>query len=111
MNRLDKLFNKKWFIKVSSIVIAIMLFLMVNMDNVANQPGGLPGVTDGSRVLEEVDLQVYYDEENHVLTEAPEFVQVNLRGPQNVLTVAQVTQAQQELFIDLSDMEAGIHYE
>jgi YbbR domain-containing protein len=111
MNRLDKLFNKNWFIKLSSIVIAIMLFLMVNMDNAANQPGGLPGVTDGSRVLEEVDLQVYYDEDNYVLTEAPEFVQVNLRGPQNVLTVAQVTQAQQELFIDLSDMEAGIHYE
>jgi len=111
MNRLDKLFNKNWFIKLSSLVIAFLLFLMVNMDNTTIQPGGVPGNTDGSRVLEEVNLEIYYDEDNYVLTEAPEFVQVNLRGPQNVLTVAQVTQAQQELFIDLSDMEAGVHYE
>ncbi|WP_280771503.1 CdaR family protein [Salipaludibacillus daqingensis] len=111
MNRLDNLFNKNWFIKLSSLVIAFMLFLMVNMDNSVNQPGGLPGVTDGSRVLEEVEMQVYYDEDTYVLTEQPEPVQVTLRGPQNVLTVAQVTQGQQELYIDLEGKEAGVHYE
>ncbi|PYZ91910.1 hypothetical protein CR194_17050 [Salipaludibacillus keqinensis] len=108
---MDKLFNKSWFIKVSSLVIAFMLFLMVNMDNAGNQPGGIPGVTDGSRVLEEVDLHYYYDDENYVLTEGPEFVQVTLRGPQTALTMAQVNQAQQELYVDLAGKEAGVHYE
>ncbi|UTR16822.1 CdaR family protein [Salipaludibacillus sp. LMS25] len=108
---MDKLFNRNWFIKLSSLVIAIMLFLMVNMDGTLNQPGGIPGITDGSRVMEEVELTVYYDEENYVLTEAPETVQVTLSGPQNILTLAQVTQPQQEVFVDLTDKEQGVYYE
>ncbi|UJW56179.1 YbbR-like domain-containing protein [Bacillus sp. A116_S68] len=108
---MDNWFNRNWFIKLSSLVIAIMLFLMVNMDGTPNQPGGIPGITDGSRVMEEVALTVYYDEENYVLTEAPETVQVTLRGPQNILTLAQVTQPQQEVYVDLTDKEQGVYYE
>lgn len=110
MNRLDKLFNRNWFIKLSSLVIAIMLFLMVNMDNSVGTPGGFPG-NEGSNVFEEVDLEVYYDEESYVLTEAPESVQVNLRGPQSLLVQAKITQGTQELFIDLEGKGAGVHYE
>ncbi|WP_416148270.1 YbbR-like domain-containing protein [Salipaludibacillus sp. HK11] len=110
MDRLDKLFNKNWFIKLSSVVIAIMLFLMVDIGDTVNSPGSLPG-TEGSRFLEEAELQVYYDEENYVLTEAPEFVQLTLRGPQSLLVQAQIIQGQQELYVDLEGLEAGIHYE
>jgi YbbR domain-containing protein len=108
---MDKLFNKGWFIKLISILIAVMLFLMVNVGNQPNQAGGIPGITDGSRVLEDVPLNVYYDEENYVLTEAPETVQVTMRGPQNVLTLSQITSGQQEVYVDLEEMEAGSHYE
>lgn len=109
--KMDKLFNKGWFIKLSSIVIAVMLFFMVNMDGTPNQPGGLPTVTDSTNILEEVDLNVYYDDENYVLMDAPETVQVTLEGPKNVLTVAEITHPQQELYIDLTGKEAGTHYE
>ncbi|TVP82510.1 MAG: YbbR-like domain-containing protein [Alkalicoccus sp.] len=109
--KMDKLFNKGWFIKLISLLIAVMLFLMVNVGNQPNQAGGIPGITDGSRVVEDVPLNVYYDEENYVLTEAPETVQVTMRGPQNVLTLSQITQGQQEVYIDLEGMEAGSHYE
>ncbi|WP_147803832.1 CdaR family protein [Alkalicoccus halolimnae] len=109
---MDKLFSKRWFIKLTSVVIAVMLFLMVNIENQRNQTGGgIPGITNGTRVLEDVPLNTYYDEENYIVTEAPETVQVTLRGPQNVLTLSQVTQGQQEVFIDLEGLEAGTHYE
>ncbi|QKS69827.1 YbbR-like domain-containing protein [Paenalkalicoccus suaedae] len=108
---MDKLFAKKWFIKLSSIVIAVMLFLMVNLDNANNQPGGIPGITEGSRTMEDVPLNIYYDEEAYVLTDAPETVQVTLRGPETALTRSQILQGQQELYIDLEDREAGVHYE
>jgi YbbR domain-containing protein len=109
---MDKLFSKRWFLKLTSIVIAVMLFLMVNIENQRNQAGGgIPGITDGTRVLEDVPLNTYYDEENYVITEAPDVVQVTLRGPQNVLTLSQVTQGQQEVYIDLEGLEAGTHYE
>lgn len=108
---MDKLFENKWFIKISSITIAVLLFLMVNADTNTPTTGGLPGITDGSRVIEEADLNIYYDDENYVLTEAPETVQATLRGPQNVLTFSQVTQGQQEFYVDLTDYEAGVYYE
>ncbi|WP_096438274.1 CdaR family protein [Alteribacter populi] len=109
---MDKWFNNKWFIRGISLLIAIMLYMMVSMDNVGNQQaGGIPGITNGHRVIEEVDLTIYYNEDEHVVTEAPETVQVNLRGPQNVLTLLQVTRPQYEVFIDLTDKEPGEHYE
>ncbi|AOM84291.1 CdaR family protein [Salisediminibacterium beveridgei] len=108
---MDKLFEKKWFIKVSSITIAVLLFLMVNADTTTINTGGIPGITDGSRVIEEAELNVYFDEENYVLAEAPETVQATLRGPQNVLTFSQVTEGQQEFYVDLTDHEPGVHYE
>ncbi|NJP36151.1 CdaR family protein [Alkalicoccus luteus] len=111
---MDKLFSKGWFIKLTSIVIAIMLFLMVNMDTQPQQAGAglpIPGVTNGERVLEEVPLNVYYDDEQYVLTDAPDTVQVVLRGPNSALTLGQATQGQQEIYIDLENEEAGTHYE
>ncbi|UTW70543.1 hypothetical protein KHA80_09340 [Anaerobacillus sp. HL2] len=55
---MDKLYNNPWFVKVISFLIAIMLFIMVNYDNVNNQLGALPTITNGSYTLEEVALNV-----------------------------------------------------
>lgn len=92
-------------------LIAILLFLMVNADNVNNQPGGIPGITNSSRVMEEVDVAVYYDDEFHVLTQAPEPVQVTLRGPQSVLTYLQLANPRFEFYVDLRGKEPGVYYE
>ena len=107
---MDKWFSNPWMIKGISLVIAVMLFLMVNVEN-SPQPGGIPGITNGSRVLEDQSLNIYYDEEQLVITEAPESVQVTLRGPQNVLTFFQVGPQDHELYLDLRGKEAGVHYE
>ncbi|WP_051314612.1 CdaR family protein [Alteribacter aurantiacus] len=108
---MDKWFNNKWFIRGISIFIAVMLYMMVSIDNVNQQPGGIPGITDGHRVLEEVDLQIYYNDEDYIVTDAPQTVEVNVRGPQNVLTMLQFRSQQYELFIDLRGKEPGEHYE
>ena len=107
---MDKMFNSRWFVKVVSFFIALMLYTMVNMDStVTNQPGVLP-ITNNSHTLEKVELNVYFNEEEFAITEAPEFVQVNLKGPQNLLTVLQITRPTYEVFVDLRNLEAGTHY-
>ncbi|UTR12565.1 CdaR family protein [Evansella sp. LMS18] len=108
---MDKWFNNTWVIKGISLLIAVMLFLMVNLENRGPQPGGIPGITNGSRVLEEVQLNIYYDEDQYVVTEAPESVQVTVRGPQNVLTMLQIGPEDYEVYLDLREREAGTHYE
>ncbi|TMW70086.1 CdaR family protein [Alteribacter natronophilus] len=109
---MDKWFNNKWFIRGISLFIAVMLYMMVSIDNVNHQqPGaGIPGITDGERVLQDVELTVLYDEDRYVVTEAPETVDVQLQGPQNLLML-QIARPQYEVFIDLRDQGAGEHYE
>jgi YbbR domain-containing protein len=108
---MDKLFNSNWFIKIISFFIAFMLFLMVNMDQFNTQPGGvfLPGTT-ASYTVEDVELMAYYDEERFTITEIPESVKVNLRGPQGAITIMQLTRPSYEVFVDLNDKEAGTHH-
>lgn len=106
---MDKLYNNPWFVKAIAFFIAVMLFAIVNFDNAGNQPGALPTITNGSYTLEEIPLNVYYNEEEYAITEMVEHVQVNLRGPQNVLTLLQIARPSYDVFIDLRNLETGTH--
>ncbi|MFN7252676.1 MAG: YbbR-like domain-containing protein [Anaerobacillus sp.] len=106
---MDKLYNNPWFVKAISFFIAVMLFAIVNFDNANNQPGALPIITNGSYTLDEVPLNVYYNEEEYAVTQVVEHVQINLRGPQNVLTFFQIAGTSYDVFIDLRNLEAGTH--
>ena len=105
---MDKLYNNPWFVKITSFFIAVMLFAVVNYDNVNNQPGVLPTITNASKTLEEVPLHVHYDEDQYAITEIPENVTVHLRGPQNFLNILQIRPTY-EVYIDLRDLGPGSH--
>ncbi|WP_332699053.1 CdaR family protein [Halalkalibacter lacteus] len=106
---MDKLFNSHWFVKIISFFIALMLFTMVNIDNMTTQPGVLPAITSASYTLEDVELTVLYDEENYEVTDKTEHVQVNLKGPQSSLTLFQLTRPSYEVFVDVRERGEGVH--
>ncbi|GAE27366.1 hypothetical protein JCM9140_3501 [Halalkalibacter wakoensis JCM 9140] len=106
---MDKLFNSHWFVKIISFFIALMLFTMVNIDNMASQPGVLPSISPASYTLEDVELTVYYDEENFAITDKTEHVQVNLKGPQGSLTLFQLTRPSYDVFVDVRERGEGVH--
>ncbi|MDT8862774.1 CdaR family protein [Alkalihalobacillus sp. MEB130] len=106
---MDKLFNSHWFVKIISFFIALMLFTMVNIDNMASQPGVLPTISPASYTLEDVELVVHYDEENYAITDKTEHVQVNLKGPQGSLTLFQLTRPSYEVFVDVRERGEGVH--
>ena len=104
---MDKLFNNTWFVKIVSFFIALMLFLMVNMNS---QPSGvLPTITTGTHTLEEVELLAYYNSERYAITEMAETVKVTLKGPQSSLTRFQLSRPSYEVYVDLAGKEAGVH--
>lgn len=105
---MDKLYNNPWFVKVISFLMAVMLFLVINYDNPNTQPGALPTFTNVSKTLEEVPLLVYYNEDEYAITNIPDHVTVNLRGPQNFLTAIQFRPSY-EVYIDLRNLEPGTH--
>ncbi len=107
---MDKLFNSHWFVKIISFFIALMLFTMVNMDNISSQPGGvLPTISPATYTLEEVEVTVIYDEENYAIIDKTEHVQVNLRGPQSEIMLFQLTRPSYEVFVDVTEREEGVH--
>lgn len=82
---------------------------MVNMDNLSSQPGVLPAISPATYTLEEVEVEVFYDEENYAIIDKTEHVQVNLKGPQSVLTLFQVMRPTYEIFVDVTEREEGVH--
>ncbi len=106
---MDKLYNNPWFVKVISFFVALMLFAIVNLDNANNQHGALQPITNGSYTIDEVPLTVYYNEEEYAITQMVDQVQVNLRGPQNVLTLFQFARPSYDVFIDLRSLGVGTH--
>ncbi|GAE37130.1 CdaR family protein [Halalkalibacter akibai] len=106
---MDKLFNSHWFVKIISFFIAVMLFTMVNIDNLTSQPGGVLPTINPAYTLEDVELTVLYDEENYTIIDKTEHVQVNLRGPQAQLTLFQLSRPSYEVFVDVTDRGEGVH--
>ncbi|PSL40832.1 YbbR domain-containing protein [Salsuginibacillus halophilus] len=107
---MDKMFNNHWFVKFISLLIAFMLFMMVNMDDFNNQAGVLPTVNEGTLNLEDEEITAYYDEESYDLVELNETVDVQLTGPQSALRLFQITQGNYEVYVDLEDRGAGVHH-
>ncbi|WP_170032031.1 CdaR family protein [Alteribacillus bidgolensis] len=107
---MDKLFNNHWFVKFVSLLIAVMLYMMVNMNNISNQPGVLPDNNDhSSYTIKDVEVNAYYDEENYEDVELEETVDVELRGPQTSILLFQLSRPAYEVYVDLEDRGAGVH--
>ncbi|GAF65207.1 hypothetical protein BTS2_2105 [Bacillus sp. TS-2] len=106
---MDRLFNSHWFVKIIAFFIALMLFTFVNLDNINNQPGVLPNISTKTYMLDEVPLNVYYDEENYSIVDQTETVQVTLTGSQAAITGFQIRMAEHEVFIDVREREEGNH--
>ncbi|MCM2677899.1 CdaR family protein [Alkalicoccobacillus plakortidis] len=106
---MDRLFNSHWFVRVIAFFVALMLFAMVNQDNLGNQPSVLPTISNSSYTLEEVELQVNYNEDEFVLTDAPSTVQINLSGSRSALAYFQMMRPAYEVFVDATELEEGTH--
>ncbi|SDI30577.1 YbbR domain-containing protein [Alteribacillus persepolensis] len=107
---MDKFFNNHWFVKFVSLCIAIMLYLMINMNNMSNQPGVLPDNNDEStHVINDVEVQAYYDEEAYDVVAMQETVDVELTGTQTSILLFQLSRPSYEVFVDVNGREAGVH--
>jgi YbbR domain-containing protein len=106
---MDKLFNSHWFVKIISFFIALMLFAMVNMDDLTSQPGILPSLSDRTSTLEEVEVTVVYDEENYAIVDQTEHVQVKLSGSQSAVAFFQLMRPTFEVFVDVTERQEGVH--
>ena len=100
---MDKFTNSVWFSRLVALAIAGLLFTSVNFESKLSNDINTPG-EDGTETVENVPVEVHYDQENLVVTGAPETVDVKLEGVKSLLLSAR-SQRDFKVYIDLSDPE------
>ncbi|MFB5660435.1 YbbR-like domain-containing protein [Alteribacillus sp. HJP-4] len=106
---MDRLFNNHWFVKFVSLCVAVMLYIMVNMNNVSNQPGVIPNNDESSYTLEDVELRAEVNDEQYAVVDMPETVDVEVTGTQTSIMLFQLSRSNYEVYVDLQEMGEGTH--
>ena len=102
---MDKMMDNPWFLRIISLLFAVLLFISVQNELEGNQ---INAVGTSSESIQDVPVEVYYDDDNLVVTGAPETVTLNIQGPSNLVLSAQ-TLRDYKVFIDLRTMTLGEH--
>lgn len=106
---MDRFMNSVWFIRIVSLALAALLFTSVNLQpQSSKRPLGFntPGKMD-TETIEDVPVEIDYDQENLVVTGAPRTVDVTLKGAKSLLISAK-NQRNLRVYIDLSDPEISM---
>lgn len=101
---MDKLLDSPWFLRFSALFLAILLFVTVADEK--KQKGNTGG--DDLDVLRDVPVEMFYDNENLVVTGIPETVDVTVEGPMNIVQTTTLLQ-DFSLYVDLSSLPMGEH--
>lgn len=107
---MDSWFNSKWFVRAISLFFAVLLFVVVQMEETKFQTESrIP--TSGSDKVETLDgvpVDIRIDSEKYVVSGVPEFVSVSLEGSTGNLTPVIMTRSF-EVYVDLRELGEGTH--
>lgn len=102
---MDKMMDSPWFLRITALLLAMLLFLTIKSDE-----ENLNAATNGKTtdIIRDVPVEVYYDDDNLVVTGVPETVDMTIEGPtSDVQTAKQLEDF--TVFVDLRSMNMGEH--
>ncbi|NUK31873.1 YbbR-like domain-containing protein [Parageobacillus sp. VR-IP] len=107
---MDKLMNNHWFIKVFSLLVAIMLYMSANIEKGAKSGEIIRNAIgqEDTETLTNVPVVVYYDEENLMVSGIPKYVNVTLQGPASIVKPTAL-QRNFEVYMDLTNLPLGTY--
>ena len=106
--------NKPWVIRVISLFLAILTFLVISFDNQDTRSadvGSFDSIFNNSReseTLEDVPVNIVIDDEKYVVSGVPEVVTMSLTGTVSVVQ-STVTQRNFDVYVDLEGLSPGTH--
>lgn len=103
----EKWIDSKWFLQGVAFLLAVMLFFSATWEGELEKKS-LLGSKAETETVNNVPLELYYDQQNLVVTGAPANVTVDLTGPTNIAKSASV-QKQFSVYADLRDLSLGTH--
>ncbi|MGM0855177.1 MAG: CdaR family protein [Bacillota bacterium] len=106
---MDKFMESRWFMRVVGLMLAFILYLSVNFDDIqktANNNNGNP--QNAIETIQDVPLEVFYDRENLEVSGLPDTVNVTVEGSKAI--VQQAKQVKDfRVYVDLNDIGIGEH--
>ncbi len=101
---MDKFMDSPWFLRVTALFLAVILFFSVQ----AEERSSSKSVGDTRDFIRDVPVEVYYDNENLVVTGVPETVNMTIEGPANIVQTTKLLK-DFTLRVDLSSLPMGKH--
>ncbi|WP_172370576.1 CdaR family protein [Sporosarcina jiandibaonis] len=102
---MDRIMDNPWFLRFTALFLAVILFYSVQTDD-KEQNGNKVG--DHLDMISDVPVEVYYDNENLVVTGVPETVNITIEGPINLVQTTKMLK-DFSLFVDLRTLTMGRH--
>lgn len=103
---MDKLFDSYWALRIIAFVLALALFFYVKLEiDTGREESTSPDV----HILYDVPLEVYYDDENLLVTGLPETVDVTISGTSQLVLQTKLAH-DYTVFVDLNSLMIGEHH-
>ncbi|TDQ40699.1 CdaR family protein [Aureibacillus halotolerans] len=107
---MDKLMNTPWFVKIISLVLAVLLFLIVTTETTPgdrNNSNVLPQVSETEEIYN-VPIATHTEGPQYVVSDEAQTADIYLEGPTSVIR-ATLNQQNFEVFVDVTGLEPGTH--
>ncbi|SDK26671.1 CdaR family protein [Sediminibacillus albus] len=109
---MDNWLKSPWVIRALALIMAILLFTAVRLDeNITppdNNPTFIPSGSNQIETMNNVPVNIRIDEENYVVSGVPETINMNMEGPNSSITPL-VRKRSFEVFVDLEGLDPGTH--
>ncbi len=102
---MDKIFHSNWLIRLTALLLALSLFLYVKAENDSRKEANNSQEMD---IINNVELEVYYDDENLIVTGLPKTVDVTIKGPMQIVMQTKLLK-DYKVFVDLNSLLIGEH--
>lgn len=102
---MDKYMDNPWFLRSLALVLAILIFFTVRPDGTGNE---IDSTTSSVRetVLEDVPVELRYDDTNFVVSGVPQTVDVKIEGPIGIVITTQ-TGRNFKVVVNVKDKPSG----
>ncbi|MCA1061452.1 YbbR-like domain-containing protein [Rossellomorea aquimaris] len=106
---MDKFMESRWFMRIVGLLLAFILYLSVNFDDIQKTANNNNGSSQNAiETIQDVPLEVFYDRDNLEVSGLPDTVNVTVEGPKAVVQQTKTVKDFQ-VYVDLNDIGIGEH--
>ncbi|WP_171051005.1 CdaR family protein [Bacillus sp. BHET2] len=106
---MDKFMESRWFMRIVGLLLAFILYLSVNFDDIQKTANNSNGNSQNAiETIQDVPLEVFYDSENLEVSGLPDTVNVTVEGSKAIVQQAK-TLKDFQVYVDLNDIGIGEH--